>query len=42
MNIAMTALIASVLGGIVVGRVAAICLEGILGMRLDGADLYRP
>ncbi|KAL7508596.1 hypothetical protein ACHAXN_005670 [Cyclotella atomus] len=35
--ILLTALIACVFGGIVVGRVAGFCVEGILGIRLDAA-----
>jgi dolichyl-diphosphooligosaccharide--protein glycosyltransferase len=37
--ILLTAPIACVFGGIVVGRVAGFCVEGVLGMRLDAADI---
>eukprot|EP00956_Cyclotella_meneghiniana_P038408 scaffold154087_cov22-Cyclotella_meneghiniana.AAC.1 len=37
--ILLTAPIACVLGGIVVGRVAGWCVEGVLGLRLDVEDV---
>lgn len=37
--ILLTAPIACVFGGIVLGRMAGICVEGILGMRLDAASI---
>lgn len=37
--ILLTAPIASVFGGIVVGRVAGMCIEGICGWRLDATDV---
>lgn len=37
--ILLTAPIASVFGGIVLGRIAGLCVEGVLGMRLDAADI---
>ena len=37
--ILLTAPIACVFGGIVVGRMAGLCVEGILGMRLDVASI---
>jgi dolichyl-diphosphooligosaccharide--protein glycosyltransferase len=37
--ILLTAPIACVFGGVVVGRIAGWCVEGVIGMRLDAADM---
>ncbi|KAL7480004.1 hypothetical protein ACHAW6_005716 [Cyclotella cf. meneghiniana] len=39
--ILLTAPIASVFGGIVVGRVAGMCIEGVCGWRLDAVDILK-